>query len=261
MTAIKTVPVTIPVLALRGLTVFPQLTLHFDVGRAASIQALEEAMGENREIFLVTQKELTVENPTQSDLYAIGTVADVKQILRLPENGVRVMVEGRRRGRLLRLAGMEPYLTAEVEYLPTLPAAKGNSPRMEAAIRQVYNQMERYTELSDRVAPEIYLRLLASDDPGYIADYAAQNLPLRFEDKQAVLEELRPSRRLDRLCRILGREVEILEVESELAAKIHEQVASSQRDYFLREQLRVIQRELGEGDEDGEIADYRRRIE
>lgn len=261
MTAIKSVPVTIPVLALRGLTVFPQLTLHFDVGRAASIQALEEAMGENREIFLVTQKELTVENPTQSDLYAIGTVADVKQILRLPENGVRVMVEGRRRGRLLRLAGMEPYLTAEVEYLPTLPAAKGNSPRMEAAIRQVYNQMERYTELSDRVAPEIYLRLLASDDPGYIADYAAQNLPLRFEDKQAVLEELRPSRRLDRLCRILGREVEILEVESELAAKIHEQVASSQRDYFLREQLRVIQRELGEGDEDGEIADYRRRIE
>jgi len=261
MTAIKSVPVTIPVLALRGLTVFPQLTLHFDVGRAASIQALEEAMGENREIFLVTQKELTVENPTQSDLYAIGTVADVKQILRLPENGVRVMVEGRRRGRLLRLAGMEPYLTAEVEYLPTPPAAKGNSPRMEAAIRQVYNQMERYTELSDRVAPEIYLRLLASDDPGYIADYAAQNLPLRFEDKQAVLEELRPSRRLDRLCRILGREVEILEVESELAAKIHEQVASSQRDYFLREQLRVIQRELGEGDEDGEIADYCRRIE
>lgn len=261
MTTIKSVSVTIPVLALRGLTVFPQLTLHFDVGRTASIQALEEAMGENREIFLVTQKELTVENPAQGDLYAIGTVADVKQILRLPENGVRVMVEGRRRGRLLRLVGMEPYLTAEVEYLPEAPVQKGNSPRMEAAIRQVYNQMERYTELSDRVAPEIYLRLLASDDPGYIADYAAQNLPLRFEDKQAVLEELRPSRRLDRLCRILGREVEILEVESELAAKIHEQVASSQRDYFLREQLRVIQRELGEGEEDGEIAEYYRRIE
>lgn len=261
MTTIKSVSVTIPVLALRGLTVFPQLTLHFDVGRTASIQALEEAMGENREIFLVTQRELTVENPAQGDLYAIGTVADVKQILRLPENGVRVMVEGRRRGRLLRLVGMEPYLTAEVEYLPEAPVQKGNSPRMEAAIRQVYNQMERYTELSDRVAPEIYLRLLASDDPGYIADYAAQNLPLRFEDKQAVLEELRPSRRLDRLCRILGREVEILEVESELAAKIHEQVASSQRDYFLREQLRVIQRELGEGEEDGEIAEYYRRIE
>ena len=104
MTATKSAPVTIPVLALRGLTVFPQLTLHFDVGRAASIQALEEAMGENREIFLVTQKELTVENPTQGDLYAIGTVADVKQILRLPENGVRVMVEGRDEAQIEELA-------------------------------------------------------------------------------------------------------------------------------------------------------------
>ncbi len=253
--------VTMPVLALRGLTVFPHLMLHFDVGRAASIQALEEAMGENREIFLITQRDLTVENPTQSDLYAIGTVAEVKQILRLPENGVRVMVEGKSRGRLIQLISSEPYITAQVEYLAELTSPKGNSPRTEAAIRQIYNQMEQYTELSDRVTPEIYLKLLASDDPGYIADYAAQNLPLRFEDKQAVLEELRPVRRLDRLCRILGREVEILEVESELAAKIHEQVAASQRSYFLREQLRVIQRELGEGEEDDdEIADYRRRI-
>ena len=252
--------VLIPVLALRGLTVFPQLTLHFDVGRAASIQALEEAMGENREIFLVTQRDLTVENPAQEDLYVIGTVAAVKQILRLPENGVRVMVEGRCRGRLLRLAETEPYITAEVEYLAEPAALKGNSLRTEAMIRQIYSLMERYTELSDRVTPEIYLKILASDDPGYIADYAAQNLPLRFEDKQAVLDELRPVRRLDQMCRILSREVEILEVESELAAKIHEQVAASQRDYFLREQLRVIQRELGEGEEDDEISDYRRRI-
>ena len=257
----KAETVIIPVLALRGLTVFPQLALHFDVGRSASIQALEEAMGENREIFLVTQRDLTVENPSQRDLYAIGTVADVKQILRLPENGVRVMVEGRRRGRLVRLVSSEPYITAEVEYLPESTSSKGNSPRTEAAIRQIYNQMERYTELSDRVPPEIYLRLLASDDPGYIADYAAQNLPLRVEDKQSVLEELRPARRLDRLCRILGREVEILEVESELAAQIHEQIAASQRSYFLREQLRVIQRELGESEDDNdEITDYRRQI-
>lgn len=252
--------VTIPVLALRGLTVFPQLMLHFDVGRATSIQALEKAMGEKREIFLVTQRDLTVENPDQDDLYSIGTVAEVKQILRLPEDSVRVMVEGRSRGRLLQLVDTEPYITAQVEYLEEPVSVRGNSPRTEAAIRQIYTQMERYTDLSDRVTPEIYLKLLASDDPGYIADYAAQNLPLRFEDKQSVLEELRPIRRLDRLCRILSREVEILEVEGELAAKIHEQVAASQRDYFLREQLRVIQRELGEGEEDDEIAEYRQRI-
>lgn len=250
---------TIPVLTLRGLTVFPQLLLHFDVGRDASIRALEEAMEENQEIFLVTQRDLTVENPGKRDLYAIGTVAEVKQILRLPENGVRVMVAGRCRGRLLELVSSEPYLTAEIELIPEQPV-KGNSSRTEAEIRQVYNYLERYTELSDRVAPEIYLKLLASDDPAYIADYAAQHLPLRFEDKQSVLEELRPARRLDRLCRILSREVEILEVESELAAKIHEQVAASQRDYFLREQLRVLQRELGEEDEDNEIVEYRQRI-
>ena len=251
--------IIVPVLTLRGLTVFPELLLHFDVGRDASIRALEEAMEKNRDIFLVTQRDLTVENPEERDLYDIGTVAEVKQILRLPENGVRVMVAGRSRGRMLRVVSSEPYLTAEVALIPA-PAAKGNSSRTEAVIRQVYHCLERYTELSDRVAPEIYLKLLASDDPAYIADYAAQHLPLRFEDKQAVLEELRPVRRLDRLCRILSREVEILEVESELAAKIHEQVAASQRDYFLREQLRVIQRELGEGEEDDEIAEYRRRI-
>ena len=250
---------TIPVLTLRGLTVFPQLLLHFDVGRDASIRALEEAMDENRDIFLVTQRDLTVENPEERDLYTIGTVAEIKQILRLPENGVRVMVAGRSRGRMVRVVSSEPYLTAEVALIPELPA-KGNSSRTEAAIRQVYRCLERYTELSDRVPSEIYLKLLASDDPAYISDYAAQHLPLRFEDKQAVLEELRPARRLDRLCRILSREVEILEVESELAAKIHEQVAASQRDYFLREQLRVIQRELGEGTEDNEIAEYRYRI-
>lgn len=251
---------TVPVMTLRGLTVFPHLLLHFDVGRDASILALEEAMAENREIFLVAQKDLTVESPEEGDLYAIGTVGEVKQILRLPENNVRVMVAGRSRGRLLQLVSSEPYLTAEIELIPDFPAAKKNSSRTEATIRQIYSYMERYTELSDRVAPEIYLKLLASDDPAYIADYAAQNLPLRFEDKQAVLEELRPARRLDRLCRILSREVEILEVESELSTKIHEQVAASQRDYFLREQLRVIQRELGEGEEDDEIIEYRQRI-
>ena len=250
---------TIPVLTLRGLTVFPQLLLHFDVERNTSIRALEEAMEENREIFLVTQRDLTVENPEERDLYAIGTVAEIKQILRLPENGIRVMVAGRSRGRMLKVVSSEPYLTAEVELIPE-PPVKDNSSRTEAAVRQVYHYLERYTELSDRVAPEVYLKLLASDDPAYIADYAAQHLPLRFEDKQAVLEDLRPARRLDRLCRILSREVEILEVGSELAAKIHEQVAASQRDYFLREQLRVIQRELGEGDEDDEISEYRHRI-
>ncbi len=262
MTSTETVlnPVVMPALALRGITVFPNLLLHFDVGREASIHALEEAMSGGREIFLVTQRDLTVEHPEQDDLYHVGTVASVKQILRLPENNVRVMVEGRSRGRLLRITATEPHLVAEVELIPAAEQPKTNSSRTEALMRQIYTHMERYTELSDRVTPEVYLKLLASDDPAYICDYAAQNLPLRFEDKQAVLEELRPLRRLEQVCRILAREVKILEVEGELEAKVHEQMAANQRDYVLREQLRVIQRELGGDEENDEIAEYRKKV-
>ncbi len=252
--------ILMPALALRGITVFPNLLLHFDVGRAPSIRALEEAMAGGRDIFLVTQRDLSVETPDLEDLYTVGTIASVKQILRLPENNVRVMVEGKRRGRMMDLLATDPYLKAEVEPIYSVPAAGKNSPRTEAIIRQVYTQMERYTELSDRVTSEVYLKMLASDNPGYISDYAAQNLPLRFEDKQAILEELRPTKRIERLCRILTREVEILEVESELESKIHEEMAANQRDYVLREQLKVIRRELGETDDQDEIAEYREKV-
>lgn len=251
---------TIPALALRGITVFPNLLLHFDVGRELSIRALEAAMSGAREIFLVTQRDPTVENPGQADLFQVGTVAAVKQILRLPENNVRVMVEGLSRGRLLELGEDGSGLTARVELLRPAAAPRSNSSRTEAVIRQIYELMERYTELSDRVAPEVYLKLLASSDPAYISDYATQNLPLRFEDKQAVLEELRPVRRLEKLCRILTREVEILEVETELEGKIHEQMAANQRDYVLREQMRVIQRELGEQGGGDEVQEYRDKV-
>lgn len=249
-----------PVLALRGITVFPNLLLHFDVGRSSSIRALEEAMTGGRDIFLVTQRDLSVESPANDDLYSIGTIAGVKQILRLPENNVRVMVEGKSRGRLLQLLSVDPYLSAEVEPICSALPVNRNTPRTEAAIRQVYTLMEHYTELSDRVTSEVYLKMLASDDPGYIADYAAQNLPLRFQDKQVILEELKPGKRIERLCRILTREVDILEVESELESKIHEEMAADQRDYVLREQLKVIRRELGENDEHNEIKEYRAKV-
>lgn len=252
--------ILMPALALRGITVFPNLLLHFDVGRAASIRALEEAMAGGRDIFLVTQRDLSVETPGHDDLYTVGTIASVKQILRLPENNVRVMVEGKRRGRMQDLLATDPYLKAEVEPIYSIPAAGKNSPRTEALIRQVYTLMEHYTELSDRVTSEVYLKMLASDNPGYISDYAAQNLPLRFQDKQAILEELRPAKRIERLCRIMTREVEILEVESELESKIHEEMAANQRDYVLREQLKVIRRELGDTDDQDDIAEYREKV-
>lgn len=250
---------TMPAVALRGISVFPDTKIHFDVARESSIKALEDSMDTTANIFLVTQKDLMVEQPRLEDLYSIGTIAAVRQILRLPDNNMRVMVEGIARGRLLSIQRVEPFLTVEVEEL-SAAQTRSNSPKVEALIRQAYTLLERYTELSDRVTGEVYLRVMVSDDPSFIADYIAQNLPLRYEDKQTVLEELRPGRRIEKLVRILSREVDILEVEGDLESKIHEQMTANQRDYFLREQLKVIQRELGDGEEDDELAEYRERV-
>ena len=260
ITPITAAPAVMPTVALRGINVFPGMKIHFDVARDASIKALEEAMSTGTNVFLVTQKDLTVEHPQQDDLYGMGTIASVRQILRLPENNMRVMVEGNSRGRMLSLLGTEPFLTAEVETAETMERVKTNSPKNEAMIRQAYSLLERYTELSDRVTSEVYLHVLVSNDASFISDYIAQNLPLRYEDKQLSLEELRPSRRLEKLVRILSREVEILEVEGDLESKIHEQMNANQRDYFLREQMKVIQRELGEGEGDDEISEYREKV-
>lgn len=248
-----------PTLALRGLTVFPNMMLHFDVARPASIRALDEAMTAGTPIFLVTQKDLMVEEPKQNDLYTVGTVSTVRQILRLPGDNVRVMVDGIKRGRMIELTQTEPCLYSIVEEIPN-PKHTQNSPKGEALVRQAYDLFEHYCSLSPRVNPETFLSVLASDDPGYIADYIAQNINLRVEDKQAILEELRPLRRLTRLCQILRREVEVLKLEEDVQAKLRDQLTRNQRDHMLREQIRVIQSELGEGDGDSEISEYRTRI-
>lgn len=250
----------VPALALRGLTVFPGMLIHFDVGRDPSMRALEHCMESGKPVFLVTQRDLTVEEPGFDDLYHVGTIATVRQILRLPGDNVRVMVEGVSRGRMRELIAREPYLLADVEEIQ-IPATAKNSSRTEALVRQTYDLFETYTELSPKTTPEVFLKVLTSSDPGYIADYIAQNISLRAEDKQAVLEQIRPARRLELVARILRREVEVLEAEAELETKFHEQVAASQRDYFLREQLKVIRRELGDHEhEDDEIAEYREKV-
>ena len=254
-------PVTMPALALRGLTVFPNMLLHFDVGREASIKALDEAMTTGQPVFLVAQRDLSVESPQLNDLYTIGTICNVRQILRLPGDNVRVMVEGVSRGRMHSLPQTSPYLMAEVEEIqPEEPVKR--SARTEALIRQTYELFERYIELAPKMTPDILLSVLASEDPGYIADYIAQNLAMRTGDKQAVLEELRPVRRLELLCRTLRREVEILELEQDMQGKVRDQLTRSQRDYFLREQMKVIQQELGEENpgSDSELTEYRRKI-
>jgi len=249
----------LPTVALRGLTVFPGSLIHFDVGRKPSIQALEKAMADGAPVFLVPQIDLTVEAPVEQDLYQVGTISNVRQILRMPGNNVRVMVEGQTRARMVHLLKREPHLVAEVEEIPAQPAGK-NTAKTEALIRSIYELFQHYVEVGPQTSPDLLINILASDDPGYIADYVAQNIAMRNEDKQAILAELRPVRRLEKLHKLLVREVEILALDQEIQNKAREQMNDNQRDYYLREQMKAIQNELGEGDADSEQTEYREKI-
>ena len=251
---------TRPTIALRGLTVFPNVMIHFEVARDMSIKALEEAMNAGSPVFLVGQKDISVEQPEQSDLYTVGTVSSIRQILRMPGDNVRVMVEGQSRGRMLRLMRTEPYLEAEVQNIPAEEPGTRASAKQEALMRATYELFQRYAELSPKVSPDLLIHVLASQDPGYIADYIAQNIAMRNSDKQEILEELRPVRRLEKLHRLLEREVEILSLDAEIQNKAREQISGHQRDYYLREQMKAIQNELGEGEDSDEFEEYRKKI-
>ena len=254
----------IPVMALRGLTVFPHMSLTFDVERRISITALERAMEADQEIFLVTQREIGVNAPAEKDLYEIGTVSHISQILRLSTNSVRVMVEGRYRARLRRLWQTEPFLQANVETLVEEEASEAfrRSPRTEALLRQTWNLFSEYTELAGSVPDEIITTVMDCRDVGYLADFITQNIALRYTDKQEILEEMAPFIRLRKLNGFLARECNVLGFEHEMEGKVRDQLARSQRDQILRTQIRVLQNELGEGeDADDEIDAYRQKIQ
>ena len=254
----------IPVLALRGLTVFPHMSLTFDVERRISIAALERAMEGDQDIFLVTQREIGVNMPGETDLYAVGTVSHIVQILRLSATSVRVMVEGRQRAHLRRLWQTEPFLQANVALLEEEPtsAAMGASPRTEALLRQTYNLFNDYAQQAGSLPEEVLTTVMDCRDPGYLADYIAQNTALRYADKQEILEEPAPFIRLRKLNAFLARENNVLGFEHEMEGKVREQLAQSQREQILRTQIRVLQNELGEGDDpDDEIQSYRDRIQ
>ena len=251
---------TMPVIALRGLTVFPNVLIHFEVARDISIKALETAMSAGSPVFLVGQKDISVEEPGLDDLYQVGTVASVRQILRMPGDNVRVMVEGQGRGRLLQLLRTEPHLEAQVQEIPDQEESGRRTARTEALMRSTYELFQQYAELAPKMSPDLMVHVLASQEPGHIADYIAQNIPMRNSDKQAILEELRPVRRLQKLHKLLEREVEILALDNEIQTKAREQMADNQRDYYLREQMKAIQNELGEGEGADEIEEYRQKI-
>ncbi len=251
---------TLPTLALRGVSVFPGTVLHFDVERPMSMAALNAAIGTDRMIFLVAQRDITCDAPHREDLYDVGTVCRLSQILRGPGGGnVKCIVDGLYRAKLLRITAEAPSLWANVQPMADVQEDTSDL-ECTALIRSCNDLFAEYASASGSVGPEILLRSAESKDAGFVSDYIAQNVFLQPAEKQLLLEELSPMKRLNMLCDMLHRELEILNIQQNLQSTAAERVAKSQKDYFLREQMRVIQEELGEGSETDEIEEYREKI-
>ena len=244
----------LPILALRGLTVFPDQTVHFDVGRAKSVLALEAAMKADQTLFLVPQKDLLVDDPKLADLYSIGTVAKVKQVLKTQTENLRVLVTGICRGRITELSQSEPYLYGTIEAVAQ--QKEEDSIRAQALRREANALYGLYLQMSEHPAQTVYLQMMASTSNGFLADSIAQNSGIEFPDKAKLLCMLNPTRRLETALRLLQREVEMLRVEAEIQEKTKAALDQNQRDYYLREQMKVIREELGEEDDENECESY-----
>ena len=244
----------LPILALRGLTVFPDQTVHFDVGRAKSVLALEAAMKADQTLFLVPQKDLLVDDPKLADLYPIGTVAKVKQVLKTQTENLRVLVTGICRGRITELSQSEPYLYGTIEAVAQ--QKEEDSIRAQALRREANALYGLYLQMSEHPAQTVYLQMMASTSNGFLADSIAQNSGIEFPDKAKLLCMLNPTRRLETALRLLHREVEMLRVEAEIQEKTKAALDQNQRDYYLREQMKVIREELGEEDDENECESY-----
>lgn len=247
-----------PILALRGLTVFPEQTVHFDVGRTKSAMALEAAMKKDQTLLLLPQKDILVDDPKLVDLCSIGTVVKVKQLLNAPDENLRVLVTGISRGRVMEMNQTEPYLSGIVESVAC--ADSTDSPRMHALRREAVNLYGSYLELSEHPAQIVQLRMLASTDNGFVADSIGQHSGIEYEEKCRLLAQLNPNKRLEMAVLYLTRELEVLKLESDIQEKTRANIDQNQRDYYLREQMRVIQEELGDNDDTGEFGEDVKKI-
>ena len=254
----KLISGVLPVLALRGLTVFPDQTVHFDIGRPQSIKALEVAMKGDQHLMLIPQKDLTEDAPRASALYPIGTVVKVKQVLKTQNENLRVLVNGLCRARVVEMEQEEPYFSGLVEAIAEVE--QSDNARNHALCREANMLYGIYCELAEQPAQAVQLRMMASNNVGFIADSIAQNSAMDYQDKAKLLCQLNPVRRMEQAIRLLHREVEMLKLEAEIQEKTHASIDRSQKDYYLREQMRVIREELGEGDEQAEFDEYRQKI-
>ena len=251
----------LPMIPLRGLSVFPNMVLHFDIGREKSINALEKAMIMNHNIFLASQKDDSTDLPTPDDFYHVGTVGKIKQMLKLPGDSIRVLVEGVCRGVIEEVLFEVPYFKCRVRKVDEVQYPADDA-EAEALMRTVLSSFDEYININQNLTPEIFATVVTIEDPGRMADMIASHLEIKLEDKQMLLEILNPKERLEALNSILTKEIEILNIEQDISSKVKSQINKNQREYYLREQMRAIQEELGVSEDlEDEVAGFLEQLE
>lgn len=249
-----------PMIALRGLVIFPSVQLHFDVGRPKSLAAINEAMSRDRLVFLAAQKELEDEDPSPEGIYEVGCVTRIKQIIRLPGDGLRVVAEGLFKAKRTNVVSSDPIYLVETDILND-KIGRGSAMLKSALLRTLKDDFESYAAENRKISPDVILHVASNEDFWAISEYIAANVPFTYETKQKVLEETNPLKRLEYVIAQLKAETELLKLEHEIERKVHESMDENQRDYFLREQMKVISEELGEDENPEEEAEeYRKKI-
>lgn len=248
----------LPLLPLRGLLVYPSMVLHLDVGREKSVKALERAMVDDSMILLCSQSEINIEEPAKEDIYRIGTIAKVRQMLKLPNGTIRVLVEGVLRAEIVEYLTNDEYYEVTVK---ELPEQEISDPEIDALMRSVLSQFEHYINLSKKVTPETLAAVSDIDEPGRLADVICSHLSLKIKDKQDILETVDVRERLEKMLNILNNEREVLELERKISQRVKKQMEKTQKEYYLREQMKAIQKELGDKEgRAGEVDELRNQL-
>ncbi|MBW1844152.1 MAG: endopeptidase La, partial [Deltaproteobacteria bacterium] len=236
----------LPLLPLRDIVVFPHMVVPLFVGRAPSIQALEYAMSNDRELLLCAQREAAEDEPSEEDIYSVGTLGSIIQLLRLPDGTVKVLVEGKTRARIARFVSSDPYFACEIE---DIAEVEESATELDALVRTVHSAFEKYVKNNKKVPPETLNTVTAVTAPGHLADTIVAHLNLQLSERQELLEMMSPAKRLEEVYARMQAEIEVLEVERKIRSRVKKQMERSQKEYYLNEQMRAIQKELGDRDE------------
>jgi len=231
-----------PLLPLRDVVVFPHMVVPLFVGRQKSINALEKALGKEKQIILATQKDAKIDEPTPEDIYTMGTLGTIIQLIRLPDNSVKVLMEGKRRSKIKEFLLHQDLFLVEIE---EIKEPEKITPETKALMRSVPSTFETYVKLNKRLSPEVVASISSLEDPSHLADAIAVHLTIKLEEKQSIFEIIDPTERLEKIYALMRSEIEILNIEKKIRNRVKKQMEKTQKDYYLTEQMRAIQKEMG----------------